>query len=203
MLLLGTILIASISLFWMRFGPVLRNIRGARATPDFDLQPLGPRIRQFIWEVMLQGNVIRQRPLPGLAHAFVFWGFCAFALITINHVAAGFGVSFLSPHSALGGSISVSSRCWRWRWRSRSPGSRSGDLWCGRDGWAPVSPESGFIALLIFLLMVTYLAGMPGWGFGEASPAGKSELVAAHAGAGGVPAADSAHQAPAPGAESR
>ena len=31
---------------------------------------------------MLQGKVIRERPLPGLAHAFVFWGFCAFALIT-------------------------------------------------------------------------------------------------------------------------
>ena len=36
-----------------------------------------------------QAKVIRERPLPGLAHAFVFWGFCAFALVTLNHVAAG------------------------------------------------------------------------------------------------------------------
>ena len=37
------------------------------------------------------GKVIRERPLPGLAHAFVFWGFCAFALITLNQFATGFG----------------------------------------------------------------------------------------------------------------
>ena len=48
---------------------------------------------------MLQAKVIRQRPLPGLAHAFVFWGFCAFALVTLNHVAIGFGTRFLAPGS--------------------------------------------------------------------------------------------------------
>ena len=32
-------------------------------------------------------------PLPGLAHAFVFWGFCAFALVTINHFAEGVGLA--------------------------------------------------------------------------------------------------------------
>ena len=42
---------------------------------------------------MLQGKVIRQRPLPGLAHAFVFWGFCAFALITL--------IAFISVIGAL------------------------------------------------------------------------------------------------------
>jgi hypothetical protein len=38
--------------------------------------------------------VIRCRPLPGIAHAFVFWGFCAFALVTANHLAMGFGFPF-------------------------------------------------------------------------------------------------------------
>ena len=50
----------------------------------------------------LQGKVIEQRPIAGIAHAFVFWGFCAFALITINHIATGFGFPLLSRESAFG-----------------------------------------------------------------------------------------------------
>ena len=34
------------------------------------------------------GDCARGR-CPGLAHAFVFWGFCVFALVTLNHFAAG------------------------------------------------------------------------------------------------------------------
>ena len=96
---LAVAMVASLALFWRRLGPVLATIRGARPTPDFEVAPLGPRIRQFLWEVMLQGKVIRERPLPGLAHAFVFWGFCAFALVTVNHVASGFGLGFLTRDS--------------------------------------------------------------------------------------------------------
>src|ERR1700739_977800 len=92
-----TLLIAvSLAIFWRRLSKVLDIIRGSPTTPDFQVAPLGPRIHQFLWEVMLQGKVIRQRPLPGLAHAFVFWGFCAFALVTLNHVASAFGGAFLS-----------------------------------------------------------------------------------------------------------
>src|SRR5579859_3153025 len=90
---------ASLALSWWRFNKVLRIIRSSRATPDFEIAPIGPRVRQFVWEVVAQGKVIWQRPLPGLAHAFVFWGFCAFALITCNHLATPFGASFLSPAS--------------------------------------------------------------------------------------------------------
>ena len=74
------------------------SARSAHAKPDadFSLRPLGTRVRDLLWEVMLQAKVIRERPLPGLAHAFVFWGFCAFALITLNHFAIGFGVPFLN-----------------------------------------------------------------------------------------------------------
>ena len=93
---------ASAWLFWRRFRNVVRALRGARATPDYSLAPIGPRIRQFLWEVVAQGKVIRGRPLAGLAHAFVFWGFCAFALATVNHFAEAFGVRLLSPASGWG-----------------------------------------------------------------------------------------------------
>ena len=63
----------SLALFWWRLQTVLHIIRNSRTTPDFEVAPVWPRVRQFLWEVMAQGKVIRERPLPGLAHAFVFW----------------------------------------------------------------------------------------------------------------------------------
>src|SRR5579883_2502748 len=82
-------IVASVAGFWARFGKVVERIRAAKDDPDFSLHPLGKRVRDFIWEVMFQAKVIRERPLPGLAHAFVFWGFCVFALITTNHFQIG------------------------------------------------------------------------------------------------------------------
>jgi len=81
----------------------LRSHRSAtRPDPGFTLGNLLPRIRSFAWEVLLQGKVIRERPAAGVAHAFVFWGFCAFALITVNHIATGFGFPLLSRTGGFG-----------------------------------------------------------------------------------------------------
>ena len=100
--ILVVLVAASAWLFWRRFRTVVQVLRTARPTPDYSLTPIGPRVRQFLWEVAAQGKVIRGRPLAGLAHAFVFWGFCAFALVTLNHFAEAFGVRLLSPASAWG-----------------------------------------------------------------------------------------------------
>src|SRR5215472_2137574 len=150
----------SLGLFWARFQQMLDRVLRARETPGFELRPVGPRIRQFLWEVAAQGKVIRQRPLPGLAHAFVFWGFCAFAPITINHIATAFGGRFLTPESGFGrfyfGFVAV--------WAVAVAISITGlaiRRFLVRPKWLePLSPESGLIALLIFVLMVTYLAGL-------------------------------------------
>src|ERR1035438_2348819 len=158
--LLAVLMAGSLGIFGRRLGTVVDIIRRSRATPDFQITPLGPRIRQFVWEVMLQGKVIRQRPLPGLAHAFVFWGFCAFGLVTLNHIASGFGWRFLSPESGFGrfyfGFVAV--------WAVAVAVSIAGLFvrrFLVRPKWlGEVSPESGFIALLIFALMVTYLTGL-------------------------------------------
>src|SRR5271156_5862238 len=96
------LLIASVYGFSVRFGKVWRTVLASKKDPDFTIQPIARRTRDFIWEVLLQGKVIQQRPLPGLAHALVFWGFCAFALITINHFLEGVHLQLLSRDNWFG-----------------------------------------------------------------------------------------------------
>jgi Fe-S oxidoreductase len=162
---------ASVILFWKRFGFVVHRIRHARPDADFRLGSLARRFWIFFSEVLCQSKVIRERPLPGLAHAFVFWSFCAFALVTVSHIAAGFGVPFFKRNSFFGAfyfwfafafaaccAVSIAALAFR-RFVIRPP------------ALGPLSPESGLIALLIFLLMVTY---MPLWWVPENSLAGRT-----------------------------
>jgi hypothetical protein len=100
--LLGLVVAISIWLFWLRFHPVLERIRRAREDADFKLHPVSRRLWFFITQVLCQAKVIRQRPLPGIAHALVFWGFCAFALVTLNHVATGFGLPLFERNASFG-----------------------------------------------------------------------------------------------------
>ncbi len=158
-LLFLALITASGALFWRRFGPILRRILKSRKDPNFRLAPLGKRVWDFFWEVLCQAKVIRERPLPGLAHAFVFWGFCVFALVTLNHLAAGFGLGFLDAQGPIG-------RFYFYFAATFAVACAVGILglffrrFFVRPHWLgdKVSYESGFIALLIFLLMVTYLA---------------------------------------------
>jgi hypothetical protein len=136
--LLLALICLSLLFFWRRFRKVLRNIREARPEPGYVVRPLAPRIRKFVWEVLLQGLVIRQRPLPGLAHALVFWGFLVFALVTANHMAEAFGLGFGTASAApISQSRPFSLRPWRLRLR----GSRSAASWCGRAGWGRCLPS--------------------------------------------------------------
>lgn len=143
--------------FWLRFGPIFRRILASKKDPEFHLFPIANRVRDFVWEVLLQGKVIRERPLAGLAHALVFWAFCIFALVTLNHCAAIFAVGFLDPAGDLGRiyfyvaalfaiacAVAIAGLFVR-RFFIRP-------TWLGTLSW-----ESGLIALLIFVLMATYL----------------------------------------------
>ena len=158
-LLFTALTIASAWAFWLRFGVVLNKILKSKKDPGFHLFPIAKRVRDFVWEVLFQAKVIRERPLAGLSHAFVFWAFCAFALVTLNHGADALGIPFLDPVGAVGrfyfyfaavfaaacaiGILALFIR--RFLIRPK---------WLGEK----LSWESGFIALLIFVLMVTYLA---------------------------------------------
>ena len=88
-LILVVLMAASAGCSGAACGRCCEAIRRARPTPDFSLRPLARASASSSGKWLLQGKVIRERPLAGLAHAFVFWGFCAFALVTVNHFAAG------------------------------------------------------------------------------------------------------------------
>lgn len=157
-LLIAGILVSAGLFFW-RFGPILKTILRSRKDPGFSLQPIGRRVWDFFWEVLCQGKVIQQRPLPGLAHAFVFWGFLAFALVSLNHLALGFGIGFLPPASLIGGFYFLFAAAWALLVAISIAGLFVRrffvrPVWLGQK----VSYESGVIAFLIFLLMVSYLA---------------------------------------------
>ncbi len=167
--ILAVLLCASAYLFWQRAGAILAVIRRSKEDPEFTVRPFWPRLRKVIGEVALQALVIRERPLPGIAHALVFWGFCGFALVTLNHLASGFGLPLFTRESAFG------------RFYFPFAGIFAVAVAIGITGLAirrfvvrprwlePLSIESGFIAFLIFALMVTYLAG---WQLGESGLTG-------------------------------
>jgi Fe-S oxidoreductase len=148
---------AALAGFVRRFAAVARTIFHSKKDADFSLRPLGPRVARLWREVALQRLVVGQRLWPGLAHALVFWGFCVFALVTVNHFAAAFGGAFLDRGGfgrvyldftavfAFLVAVAIAGLAVR-RFLVRP-------RWLGK-----LSPESGVIAFLIFALMATYLA---------------------------------------------
>ena len=158
-LLLIMLVVASAGVFVWRAWPIATNILRSKKDADFSLRPIGKRVWEFFWEVLCQAKVIRQRVLPGLAHAFVFWGFLAFALVTTNHLAVGLGYGFLQ----YAGTVGTFYMWFAGVWAVLVAVSIAGlfvrrfvvkPKWLGEK----VSVESGVIAGLIFLLMVSYLA---------------------------------------------
>jgi Fe-S oxidoreductase len=164
--------IASAYGFWRRFGPILNKILHSKKDPGFHLFPIGRRIWDFVWEVLCQAKVVRERPLPGLAHAFVFWAFLAFAVVTLNHCAIVFGIGFLSPGGVIG-------RLYFYVAALFALACAAGILglfvrrFLVRPKWLgeKLSWESGIIAGLIFALMATYLAS---FSVSAASPAARA-----------------------------
>jgi Fe-S oxidoreductase len=157
--LLLALVLASAALFFLRFAPILRTILSARKDLGWSLRPISRRLWTFISEVLFQSKVIRQRPLPGIAHAFVFWGFLAFSLVSLNHLATPVGLGFMPPDSWASDFYFLFAAAWAVLVAISIAGLFvrrfiARPIWLGTK----VSYESGLIALLIFTLMVTYLA---------------------------------------------
>lgn len=158
-LLLALILAASIFAFGWTVRARLAFFLAAKPDRRFTWRTWPARAWRVFREVLLQEKVIRERPGAGVAHALVFWGFLAFALITVDHIGLGFGVEVVDRRSwavrmyvtlvavlavgVLAGIVGLLIR--RYLVRPRALGK--------------VALESGLIGFFIILLMVTYLAG--------------------------------------------
>jgi len=118
---------------------------------------VGKRLWRIVVEVVLQSRVVRDRPVAGIFHALVVWGFAAFAWVSLKHFslgirglehadnAPGFYGAFAAVWAiaVLLGMIALSFR--RFVLRPKALGA--------------LSATSGLVAFLISLLMVTYLLG--------------------------------------------
>jgi Fe-S oxidoreductase len=72
---------------------VARRVKLIAAAPNtLSLDHLGVRAGRFVVDVLLQRRTIRERPFTGLMHAFVFWGFVAFAGYTLTEFLYGLGI---------------------------------------------------------------------------------------------------------------
>ena len=87
--------------FWLLFltfagafaAQVARRVQLIAAAPNtFSIDDPGARVRRFLFEVVLQTKTIKERPVAGLAHAFVFWGFMAFGGYTLVEFLYGLGI---------------------------------------------------------------------------------------------------------------
>jgi Fe-S oxidoreductase len=88
--------------FWLLFlgfagafaAQVARRVQLIAAAPNtisFDNIPF--RVRRFLTDVVFQVRTIRERPLAGGMHAFVFWGFVAFGGYTTVEFLRGLGIA--------------------------------------------------------------------------------------------------------------
>jgi Fe-S oxidoreductase len=129
----------------------------ARAPGGFDTTDLASRVATFVSEIVFQTRTIKARPVVGIAHLLVFWGFCAFAGYTTVEALRGLGIVDLTGTAAfhayelvlvpfavgvLGGIVLLAIR--RGILRPRALG-------------AYVSKESLLISAFIAILMITFL----------------------------------------------
>ena len=165
-LLLALLLASSAAWAGLRLRQVVSNILRSRPDADFHLRPLVPRLRRLLAEVVFQSKVIRERQAPGLAHAVVFWGFCAFALATVDHLAAGFGLQLVPRENAFGRTYFAAVALFAAAVACAITGLAVRRFLVRPKWLGPLSLESGLIALLILVLMLTYLAEYLGDGRG-------------------------------------
>src|SRR6476661_1529598 len=92
-------------IFWILFlaftgafvAQVATRVRLIAAAPNnFAADRLGFRVRRFLVDVLAQRKTIVERPVAGLSHALVFWGFLAFAGYTTIEFLHGLGLADLT-----------------------------------------------------------------------------------------------------------
>ncbi len=151
--------VVSVALFLVPFRrrlDIINSIPG-----EWDNSDQERRTGRFILEVLFQSKVIRQRPLAGFMHALVFWGFMTFMIITLDHFCRGprdgFGFALLGNGgffsfarylvAVFAALVIVGINYLTYRRFVERPKALGDHL----------SMTSGVVAVLINILMITYL----------------------------------------------
>jgi Fe-S oxidoreductase len=167
-LILWLLVFAFLGTFAAQVATRVRLIAAAPRT--FSLDRLGFRVRRFVVDVLGQRQTIAERPVAGLAHALVFWGFVAFGGYTVAEFLKGLGLLDITHTAAF--------RAYRAALTPFAVAVLTGILFLlvRRAFVRPValgthvSLESIVIAIFIATLMVTFLLT---WRLDEASTAGR------------------------------
>jgi Fe-S oxidoreductase len=150
---------------------IAARVRLIAAAPEpLILDNLPLRAWRFLLDVVLQRRTILERPVAGVAHAFVFWGFVAFAGYTVVEFLYGLGIVDLRSTTVF--------QAYRLALAPFATAVLVGILYLlvRRAFVRPVglgervSIESVVIALFIATLMITFLLG---FGLDETTAAGR------------------------------
>ncbi|MDA1313646.1 MAG: (Fe-S)-binding protein [Acidobacteria bacterium] len=121
----------------------------------------GARFWRVLREVVLQTRVIRERPVAGVLHALVMWGFAVFAWATFEHFVQGFhGLETVRPDTTPDPTwYGAFAAVWAVAVLVGISGLSFRRFVLRPKALGKPSPSSAVVALLIVILMLTYLAG--------------------------------------------
>ncbi len=148
--LLTVLVVATVALFAASLKPKVQLIL-ADKSDRVRTDRIGRRLWTTFKEVLLQTRVIGGRPVAGALHAAVFGGFIFFALETTEHFLKPFGVHFIPPWYK--GVVAV----WAVLVSIGIVGLAFRRFVMVKISPDPKSYSSGVVAVLILLLMVTFL----------------------------------------------
>jgi Fe-S oxidoreductase len=141
-------------LFGVQVSTRLRLVRRAPGTLSTNDVPA--RAARFLREVVFQSKVIAGKPLVGVAHALVFWGFVAFAGYSVAQLLAGLHLVDITRTTAF-----------EWYARALVPfavavlvgivGLVIRRVAVRPEALGPLSWESVLIGVFIAILMITFL----------------------------------------------
>src|SRR5208283_391993 len=118
---------------------------------------IGKRIWRTFVEVVLQYRVVRDRPITGVLHALVVWGFLAFAWISARHFYIGIrGLEYAKEDQSWYGAFVAA---WAVAVLIAILGLSFRRFVLRPGALGALSATSGLVAALIAALMVTYLLG--------------------------------------------
>jgi len=143
---------------WLFLDTIDRRLSSVWARrKDISLEDLPKRLWRVFVEVLLQYRVVRDRPVVGILHAAVVWGFLAFAWVSAEHLSLGIrGLDKATPSESWYG---VFAAVWAVAVIVGMAGLSFRRFILRPKALGKLSPTSGLVAVLITAMMVTYLLG--------------------------------------------